>query len=118
MTAVVELLARCRAMGIELGVGAGGTSLVWEADAEPPADLLADLAANKAAVLPLIRGRFGNCDHCGRALDDRRRCWRCCDRLCSSCGRATGTAFIELCLACGLAAEPAAEVRRIRAVGV
>jgi len=97
-----ELLARCRALGIELGVGGGGASLVWEARADPPADLLADLSANKAAVLALVRGPHGNCHQCGRALDGRRRCWRCCDRLCP-CGRPTGSAFIELCNRCGLA---------------
>ena len=56
MTATVELLARCRALGVELGVNSGGTSLLWEAAADPPADLLAELAANKADVLALIRG--------------------------------------------------------------
>ncbi len=100
-TAAAELLARCRALGIELGVGPGG-SLLWEAHADPPAGLLADLAANKAAVLALVRGPHGNCHQCGRALDSRRRCWRCCDRLCP-CGRPTGSAFIELCNPCGLA---------------
>ena len=102
MTAAGELLARCRAVGVELGVGSGGASLLWEADANPPAELLADLAANKADVLALIRGPFGNCDQCGRPLDGKRCCWRCCDRLCSACGRATGSAFIELCWTCGV----------------
>ena len=97
-----DLLGRCRALGIELGVGSGGASLLWEARADPPAGLLADLAANKAAVLALVRGPHGNCHQCGRALDGRRRCWRCCDRLCP-CGRPTGSAFIELCNRCGLA---------------
>ena len=111
MTAVVELLSRCRAMGIELAVGAGGAALVWEwgRDADPPADLLADLSANKSAVLALVRGPHGNCHQCGRALDDRRRCWRCCDRLCP-CGRPTGSAFIEVCIACGLALDAGAAV--------
>ena len=100
MTCAAALLARCRALGVELG--AAGESLVWEARFDPPADLLAALAAHKAAVLALIRGPHGNCELCGRRLDDRRRCWHCCDRLCSACGRATGSAFIELCWTCGL----------------
>jgi hypothetical protein len=99
MTVAAELLARCRALGVELGTGAGGDSLLWEAHADPPADLLADLAANKAAVLALVRGPHGNCHQCGRALDDRRRCWRCFDRLCP-CGRLTGSAFLGLCMLC------------------
>ncbi|HKI35423.1 MAG TPA: hypothetical protein VKA46_26425 [Gemmataceae bacterium] len=101
ITGAVELLARCRALGIELGAGSGGASLLWEADAEPPADLLADLAANKADVLALIRGACGNCDRCGHALDDKRRCWRCCDRVCVDCGNWTGSAFIQRCVPCG-----------------
>lgn len=101
MTTPVDLLARCRAADLELGVGSGGASLLWESAADPPADLLADLAANKAAVMALVRGPFGNCDSCGRALDGERRCWRCCDRPCVDCGRATGSAFIARCLPCG-----------------
>jgi sugar phosphate isomerase/epimerase len=49
-----ELLARCRALGIDLAAGPGGT-LLWEADDEPPADLLADLAARKTELLALLR---------------------------------------------------------------
>ncbi len=101
MTAAVDLLARCRALGIRLGVGSGGASLLWEAVGDPPADLLADLAANKAVVLTLIRGPHGNCDRCGGALDAKRRCWRCCDRPCVDCGRPTGSAFIQRCVPCG-----------------
>ena len=89
MTAV-DLLARCRVAGVQLGVGSGGASLLWEADADPPAGLLADLAANKAAILELVRGPHGNCDHCGRPLDAESRCWRCCDRACVDCGRQNG----------------------------
>jgi hypothetical protein len=101
MTAGVELLARCRAAGVALGVGSGGASLRWEAVADPPADLLADLAAHKADILALIRGRFGNCDQCGRALDAQRCCWRCCERPCVDCGRPTGSAFVMRCFPCG-----------------
>ena len=101
MTAAAELLARCRAAGVQLGVVSGGASLLWEANTDPPAGLLADLAANKAAVLELVRGPHGNCGQCGRALDIKRRCWRCCDRPCADCGRPTGTAFVARCCACG-----------------
>jgi hypothetical protein len=61
-----ELLARCRALGIDLAVGPGG-ALLWEADNDPPVDLLADLASNKAAVLAVLWE--GACDPCGRPLD-------------------------------------------------
>jgi hypothetical protein len=96
--AVVELLARCRAAGVELGAGAGG-ALIWEADADLPAGLLVELAAHKAALLALVRGPFGNCDQCGRPLDPKRRCWHCCERLCA-CGRWTGSAFLAVCILC------------------
>jgi hypothetical protein len=101
MTAAVELLARCRALGIELGVASGGRTLLWEADTDPPADLLAGLAANKASVLALVRGPHGNCDHCGRPFDVKRCCWRCCDRVCVDCDGWTGSAFIQRCVRCG-----------------
>jgi hypothetical protein len=46
-----------------------------------------------------------HCPECDGPLDDRRRCWKCCERLCP-CGRPTGSAFIELCVYCALAAAP------------
>jgi len=54
MTAAAELFARCRALGIDLVTGPDD-GLTWEADADPPADLLADLAASKADLLALLR---------------------------------------------------------------
>jgi hypothetical protein len=105
MTAAVEaLLARCRALDMELGIGSGGGVLLWEAPAYPPADVLAALERHKADILAAIRSPNGHCPHCGFALDAKRRCWRrgCVDRVCP-CGRMTSTSFIELCLACDLA---------------
>jgi hypothetical protein len=52
VTAALELLARCRELGIVLAAGPDG--LVWEADFDPPDELLADLAAAKVALLPLL----------------------------------------------------------------
>jgi hypothetical protein len=54
MTAANDLIARCQALGIGLATGPDG-GLTWEADTDPPADLLADLAANKAELLALLR---------------------------------------------------------------
>jgi hypothetical protein len=48
------LLARCRALGIALAAGEGG-ALLWEADADPPADLAEALVRHKADVLALLR---------------------------------------------------------------
>jgi hypothetical protein len=94
-----ELVGHCRTLGVELG--AAGDAIVWEAGFDPPDDLLAALKANKAAVLALVRGPHGNCVECGRALDEKRRCWRCCERVCVGCGGQTGSAFIQRCIACG-----------------
>jgi hypothetical protein len=52
MTAA-DLLSHCRALGVALSAGPAGR-LTWEADADPPADLLAALAENKPAVLALL----------------------------------------------------------------
>jgi hypothetical protein len=51
MTAAA-LLARCHAERIHLGPGPDGT-LTWAADAEPPADVLEELAAHKPELLAL-----------------------------------------------------------------
>ena len=60
--------------------------------AEPP-PLDAD-AADQPVVARLL------CSGCKRPLDAKARCWRCNHRLCSRCGRDTGSAFIELCIVC------------------
>jgi hypothetical protein len=44
------------------------------------------------------------CQQCSRPMDAKRRCWRCCERLCEVCGRPTWTAFIALCRPCEVAA--------------
>jgi hypothetical protein len=49
MTATA-LLAQCRTLGVDLATGPDG-ALIWEADFDPPAELLADLAAHKDDVL-------------------------------------------------------------------
>ena len=53
MTAV-DLLIRCRVLGIDVAANADGT-LLWEADTDPPAELLENLAVSKAAVVALLR---------------------------------------------------------------
>jgi hypothetical protein len=49
-----DLLARCRALGLDLSAGPD-SGLNWEADTDPPAELLADLAGSKAELLALLR---------------------------------------------------------------
>ena len=41
-----------------------------------------------------------SCVECHGPLTAKLVCWACCDRLCSACGRPTGSAFIAVCLAC------------------
>ena len=48
-----ELLTHCRSRGIALSAGPGGT-LCWEADADPPAELLAGLAKHKEELLAIL----------------------------------------------------------------
>lgn len=96
MTAAV-LIDCCRTFGVTLAAGPDGT-LAWEADDDPPAGLLAELGEHKAEVLALLTA----CPQCHRLMDGKRRCWRCCNRLCETCGRPTGSAFIALCLLCDI----------------
>ena len=91
------LLADCRARGIELI--AVGDRLRWRSRARLPPELLARLRDHKAVLLAALRPRA--CRTCGSPTDDRRRCWRCCDRPCVDCGRPTGSAFIQRCPTCG-----------------
>jgi hypothetical protein len=57
-----ELMDRCRGLGIDLDAGPDGT-LVWQADDDPPADLLEDVAHIKSAVLtPSGRSRASPVD--------------------------------------------------------
>src|SRR5207237_7520174 len=44
------------------------------------------------------------CPNCERPLTPKLICWVCCDRLCTACGQATGSAFIELCWPCSFQA--------------
>jgi len=48
-----ELLDRCRALGIDLATGPRG-ALLWEADDDPPASLLQELAEHKTELLSML----------------------------------------------------------------
>jgi hypothetical protein len=72
MTAAAELLARCRALGITLAAGPGG-ALSWEADTDPPAELLADLSRHKAGLLALLTPDDGG----PVGLSAADRAWAC-----------------------------------------
>lgn len=42
-----------------------------------------------------------DCPTWHRPRDAKLRCWKCHDRPCVKCRRPTGSAFIQLCVACG-----------------
>ncbi len=71
--------------------------------------LLESIRQHKAELIALLLAgalnRLERCPACGRPVDARRRCWRCHDRPCERCGRRTGSAFLALCLRCGIARE-------------
>lgn len=49
-----------------------------------------------------LMGVLGSrCLSCKRLRDEKSRCWKCFTRLCSVCGRDTGSCFIMMCLRCG-----------------
>jgi hypothetical protein len=129
VTSASELLIRCRALGVDLAAGPDG-ALSWEADSDPPDGLLADLRRLKPQLLLLLRPQALSpsvrpaipskpsaaapdpsvlaalqapprcCPECRGSLDQKARCWKCCERLCGRCGRATGSAFLQHCLVC------------------
>src|SRR5262245_26623128 len=112
MTAAA-LLGLLDSLGVELQTD--GARLRWRPAGAVRPELRGRILAHRDALITLLTGPTGptgvgpaagdsvaaGCPSCRQPLDGRGRCWRCCDRLCSRCGRQTGTAFIELCCACG-----------------
>jgi hypothetical protein len=99
MSDAAELLSELRYQGFTISPK-GDAVRVSPATRLTP-ELRERIRRHKPGLLALIRGPHGNCDHCGRPLDDKRRCWRCCDRVCVDCGGWTGSAFIQRCVTCG-----------------
>jgi hypothetical protein len=92
---VLDLASR---MGIRLR--ADGPRLRWRCRGPLPSDLRDLLVAHKPGLLAALQG-YGPCQKCGRAPDEKGRCWNCFDRPCVGCGRPTGSAYIATCLPCG-----------------
>jgi hypothetical protein len=123
MVGISDLVAEAQRAGLSLRVDGGRLVIrgpkrfadVAQRLLERKADVLAALQAwgktsspcsPSSPPPPPAEGR--RCPDCGGRLDQKARCWTCCERLCSQCGKATGSAFIELCLHCGRSegAEP------------
>jgi hypothetical protein len=100
MSPAEALLADLRSRGIDLETD--GERLRWRPYFLVSAPLAEKVRGYKGELIRLL-SLAAHPRRCllGHWLDGRGRCWRCCDRDCSRCGRPTGSAFIELCAACG-----------------
>ena len=100
MTAA-RVLEQARAAGVELAATPTG-DIRWRSTRPLSGTLRSDIVAHKAELALLLAAAPPErpCPSCGMPLDEKRRCWKCCDRICSGCERTTGSAFIELCLQC------------------
>lgn len=93
----LALLAELESRGVTLETD--GRRIRWRPAAKMPDDLAVQVTAMKAELVSLLDPAW--CGSCGGRVDDRRRCWRCCDRPCVRCSRPTGSAFIAHCDQCG-----------------
>src|SRR5262245_3414899 len=94
------LLADLRSRGVELETD--GKRLRWRPSELVTAPQAETIRFHQGAIVALLLATESvtRCTSCRRPLDSKRRCWRCCDRACESCGRPTGSAFLALCLLC------------------
>jgi hypothetical protein len=103
MTTAKALLADLRSRGIELQTD--GTRLRWRPAFLVTAPQAEQILLHRAELIDLLAtGRVDDdqcCPTCRWPLDSARRCRKCCDRLCTDCGRLTGSYFILRCVICG-----------------
>src|SRR5262245_61308551 len=95
---LTDLLTECHKRGVRLS--ATPTRLHWlSATGAVDDQLRRHLVEHKPDLIELLST---TCPTCHRQLtDQRRQCWQCFERLCADCGRATGSAFVSRCIACG-----------------
>jgi hypothetical protein len=109
MNRAAALLADLRSRGIELETD--GARLRWRPAFLVTAPLAERIRAERAGLIALLTGpdATARCPSCRWPLDSARRCPKCFDRLCTDCGRPTGSYFIMRCVSCGnaLPGEPA-----------
>jgi hypothetical protein len=98
-----DVLDQARAAGVELWA-TQREKILWRCPGGLPDAIRHSLAAHKHGILGLLP-LATQCPLCKRPMDTKRRCWRCCDRLCEECGLLTGSAFIGLCWLCQVARE-------------
>ena len=97
---MTDLLGRVADAGFAVELNGDAPQLVRiHADAVMPADLMAELRANRDAVVGHLRA-FA-CKGCGRQRDAKLRCWTCGTRPCGACGKTTSSVLIATCDVCG-----------------
>jgi hypothetical protein len=97
IVAAADLIAECRAAGIELHAGHDTLHIRAKPGVLDPR-LRDRLKACKRDVIRLVRSQ---CPTCARSLSEKAQCWKCDDRQCEGCGRLTGSALIANCVPCG-----------------
>lgn len=95
---------KLQARGVELFLEDGRLRYRCPQGALTP-ELRDQAKAHRGELIAMLRGAAVPCPTCHGPTDTKARCWGCCERVCSQCGRPTGTAFIELCMSCGLASR-------------
>jgi hypothetical protein len=107
-----ELFEKLAGVGLQVVLGGDGNPrVVGKKELLTPA-LFAVLAIHKANILsrlgqsttpqPVIYQYAGQpCLFCRQPTDKKGICWQCGERICTGCGRGTGSVFIELCHVCG-----------------
>src|SRR5262245_54917437 len=93
------ILRKLHCLGVELQ--ADGDRLRWRPKEAVGAELLAEMIANKSDLIALLNAPSVCCPLCKGPMDERKRCWHCCERICCECGRLTGSAFVATCVPCG-----------------
>ena len=95
----LELLNEARSAGLRVTAAGGQLKIRGPRQAGAIAQ---QLIQNKDVVIEaLVADGSQTCRTCRRPLDDKGCCWPCRDRVCSDCGRQTGSPFIARCVACG-----------------
>jgi hypothetical protein len=100
MDTAVAVLADLRSLGLELIAKDG--KLQWRPEFLVNGPMRQRMIATKHELIGLINGGHltGQCPLCGWALDAKKRCVKCFDRLCETCGRITGSYFFMNCFSC------------------
>jgi hypothetical protein len=103
MKTAAALLADLRSRGIELETD--GVRLRWRPAFMVTAPLAERLRSERPGLIELLTGpdKLQRCPACRWPLDSKQRCPKCFDRLCTNCGKLTGSYFVMHCVVCGQA---------------